>query len=359
MILINNTKREDKLTDIKPHILSLFPEQLEEILLSWGEKKYRISQIFDWIYQKYALSFDEMTTLSKDLRQKLNDHFDFNLPEIDIVQKSADRSEKFRLKLSDGYFIEMVFMPNEKKNTLCISSQVGCARNCQFCATAKMGLIRQLTPEEILGQVLIAQKQFPDQRITNIVLMGMGEPLDNYDNVVHFIRLMQSEKAFSFSPRRMTLSTCGVVPGINKLADSGIKIKLAVSLNSAINVKRNELMPINQLYSLEELKKSVLDFRKKTTFRITFEYIMIKNFNMSHEDVKALIKFAGDISCKINLIKWNHVPGLSWLSPDEKDIAQFIEQLSCISAAITLRQSRGEDIAAACGQLAGNQSQKF
>jgi len=337
---------------MKTHILSIYPEQLEELLLSQGEKKYRISQIFDWIYKKNCLSFDEMTSLSKELRQKLSAEFDFTLPEIDIIQKSSDLSEKFRLRLSDGYFVEMVFMPNEKKNTLCISSQVGCARNCQFCATAKMGLIRNLRVEEIIAQVMIARRQFPDQRITNIVLMGMGEPLDNYENIIHFIMIMQSEKGLSFSPRRMTLSTCGVVPAIKRLADSGIKIKLAVSLNSAINAKRDELMPVNRNYPLEELKKTIFDYRKKTTFRVTFEYIMIKNFNMSRDDIKALIKFAGDISCKINLIKWNTVPGLPWESPSENDIRAFTDQLSCISAAITLRQSRGEDIAAACGQLA-------
>ncbi len=347
----------------KPHILSVSPEQLTEIILSWGEKKFRSKQVLDWIYQKKEINFDQMSNISKDLRDQLKSYFDSDLPEVDAMCQSKDLSKKYRLKLSDGHLIEIVFMPGQtlnnedeelkikQKNTLCISSQVGCSRNCQFCATAKIGLIRNLKTEELLAQFLLAQQLHPEQRITNIVLMGMGEPLDNFENVVQFIQLMQNEQAFSFSPRRMTLSTCGVISQIKKLSETGIKIKLAVSLNSAIPEKRMKLMPVTANHPLDELKKALLDFRRNSNFRITFEYIMIKNFNMDHEDVKALIKFAGDISCKINLIRWNHVPDLEWESPSQQDIEMFVSKLSKISAAITLRQSRGDDIAAACGQL--------
>ncbi|HPY95628.1 MAG TPA: 23S rRNA (adenine(2503)-C(2))-methyltransferase RlmN [Candidatus Cloacimonadota bacterium] len=337
---------------MKTHILSLDPQEIEAIILQWGEKKYRIIQLLDWIYKKNCLSFDDMTNLPNALRERLKESFDFTLPEVDIKLKSKDSSEKYSLKLRDDNYIEMVFMFNNKKNTLCISSQVGCARNCQFCATAKIGLIRNLEVEEIVSQLLIAQKLNPENRITNIVFMGMGEPLDNYDNVVKAIQIIQADLGIAFSSRKMTLSTCGVVPAINKLADSNVKIKLAVSLNSAINEKRSVLMPINQKHSLDELKVALIEFRKKTSYRISFEYIMIKNFNMSDLDVKALIKFAGDISCKINLIKWNSVPDLPWISPANEDVEAFIKKLTVISAAVTLRQSRGEDIAAACGQLA-------
>lgn len=347
----------------KPHILSLSPDALHEIILSWGEKKFRSKQVLDWIYQKNIINFEEMSNLSKELRDQLSRNFDHLLPEVDAVVKSKDLSEKYRLRLNDGQLIEMVFMPGQalnnedneqklkQKNTLCISSQVGCARNCQFCATAKIGLIRNLKTEELIAQYLLAQQLHPDQRITNIVLMGMGEPLDNFENVIQFIKLMQNDQAFSFSPRRMTLSTCGIISQIKRLSETGIKIKLAVSLNSAITEKRTLLMPVTANHPLDELKRTLLDFRKRSNFRITFEYIMIKNFNMGDEDVKALIKFAGDISCKINLIKWNHVPGLEWQSPSANEIDEFISKLSKISAAITLRQSRGDDIAAACGQL--------
>jgi 23S rRNA (adenine2503-C2)-methyltransferase len=333
------------------HILSLISEEVEKILLQLGEKKYRINQILSWIYDKYCINFEEMTNISKSLREKLMDIFDFTMPQIDAYQKSKDQTEKYSLRLSDDRLIEMVFIPNDKKNTLCISSQVGCARNCQFCATATMGFIRNLEVEEIVAQLFIAQKLHPENKITNIVFMGMGEPLDNYDNVIKAIQIIQSDKGFSLSPRRMTISTCGVIPQINKLADSGIKIKLAVSLNAAIDTKRDIIMPINKKYPLSDLKKSLIAFRAKTNYRISFEYIMIKNFNMGDEDVKALIKFAGDISCKINLIKWNNVPNLSWESPSNEDIEHFITKLSKISAAITVRQSRGDDISAACGQL--------
>jgi len=336
------------------HILSYTPEELEITLLQWGEKNYRIKQLFDWLYKKYVINPDLMSNLPLSFREKLKENFSFSLPEIDFSVKSKDGSEKFRLKLSDDSLIEMVFMPNDKKNTLCISSQVGCARECQFCATATLNLKRNLTVDELIAQIYLANQLNPDKKLTNLVLMGMGEPLDNYDNIIKFISIMQNDKAFSFSPRRMTLSTCGIAPLIKKLADSAIKIKLAVSLNSPINENRDQIMPVNKLYNLEELKQSVLYFRKKSPFRITFEYIMIKNFNMTPKDIKALIKFAGDISCKINLIKWNNVPGLPWESPSQQDIDHFINQLSPISAAITLRQSRGDDISAACGQLVAN-----
>ena len=200
---------------------------------------------------------------------------------------------------------------------------------------------------------MIALNHYKEDKITNIVLMGMGEPLDNYENVVNSIKLIQAENGFCFSGRRITLSTCGVVPKILELAESGLKIKLAVSLNSAINEKRDEIMPINKIYPLNELKNALLTFRKKTNFRITFEYIMIGNFNMSSEDIKALSKFCGDISCKLNLINWNEVNGLSWVRPRADQVSLFMQGLQHIPAAITLRKSRGEDIAGACGQLRG------
>ncbi len=299
-----------------------------------------------------------MLNISKSFRETLKENFTFVLPSIQIVQKSTDGTRKFLLSLEDDNFIEMVLIPNEKKNTLCVSSQVGCKRKCTFCATAKMGLIRNLTVSEILGQVFIAINSLKESRLTNIVFMGMGEPLDNLENVIKAIKILQHENCLNFSPRKITVSTCGVIPGIKILADSGLKIKLAVSLNSAIEKNRNSLMPVNRKYPLNELKNALLEFRRKTSFRITFEYIMMKNFNMQREDVKAIKKFAGDISCKINLIPWNPVNSLSFTSPTEKDIEYFTSKLGSLSSVITLRNSRGQDIDAACGQLAGKSKDK-
>ncbi|MCK9328245.1 MAG: 23S rRNA (adenine(2503)-C(2))-methyltransferase RlmN [Candidatus Cloacimonetes bacterium] len=337
-----------------PHILSLNKTEMFEILNSIVSKSYRIKQIQDWIYFKKVIDFKQMTNIPQDLIVKLEQNFLSYLPEVSDIQISSDKTKKFLIKLFDGEYIEMVLMPGKKKNTLCISSQVGCSRKCQFCATAKLGLIRNLKIEELLMQIMLVYKYFPDINLTNIVLMGMGEPLDNYENVISFLKIIQDPTAYAFSGRRVTVSTCGVIPQIMKLADSGIKVKLAVSLNSAIDFKRSIIMPVNDIYNLSELKKSLFYFRKKSAFRITFEYIMIENFNMGNEDIKALVKFCGDISCKINLIKWNAVKGLDWKSPSDEQVLDFINKLSHIPAAITLRNSRGQDINGACGQLAGN-----
>ena len=337
----------------KPHILSFDYFDLELILNDLTDKKFKTKQVLDWVYKKKVLDFQLMTNVSLDLRNKLESLFSCNLPEVIDIRQSKDNTKKFLIKLELDDLVEMVYIPGEKKNTLCISTQVGCSRQCHFCATAKLGLKRNLSVEELFMQLMIAYKYFPDKTLTNIVLMGMGEPLDNYDNVLKFIKNIQYESGFSFSGRRITLSTCGVTPNILQLADSGIKVKLAVSLNSAIDKNRDIIMPVNKLYNLDELKKALFYFRKKTSFRITFEYIMIANFNMSDEDVKAINKFCGDISCKINLIKWNQVIGLEWETPTDEQVESFIHKLHHLSAAITLRKSRGQDINGACGQLAG------
>ena len=339
---------------MKPHLLSFDTVELREKLLKICGKQFKIKQICEWMFHHHIIDFYKMTNISKELQAVLSIEFCTELPETIEIKKSVDKTVKFLLKLIDGELIEMVFMPGEKKNTICVSTQVGCSRNCSFCATASLGLKRNLYQEEIIAQLIIASNHFKDDKITNIVFMGMGEPLDNYDNVINSIKLIQAEDGFCFSGRRITISTCGVIPAILKLSDSGLKIKLAVSLNSAIEGKRSELMPINKIYPLNELKRALLTFRKKTNFRITFEYIMIANFNMGNEDIKALSKFCGDISCKINLIKWNEVNDLPWQSPTSDEVNQFIQSINHIPAAITLRKSRGEDISGACGQLRGS-----
>ncbi len=340
------------MADDKRNILLLSKDDLNAFLKRISAKAYIANQIYNWIFKKFVFNFDEMLNISKDMRAILKSEFYFDLPEISTIQKSNDGTKKYLLKLKDGMFIEMVLIPNLKKNTVCISSQVGCARNCNFCATAKLGLVRNLTVAEIVGQILLVSGDLFPNKLTNIVFMGMGEPLDNYDNVVESIRFINREDTLLFSPRRITISTSGVIPGIERLANENLNVKLAVSLNSAINEKRDEIMPINTIYPLEKLKNQLLNFRKKSNFRITFEYIMIANFNMSNSDIKALRKFVGDISCKINLIPWNPVENLPYKSPSKHEIENFRNKLSeNLNFAITLRNSRGQDIDAACGQL--------
>ncbi len=334
------------------NVLELLPEELIQQLLDIGEKEYRAKQILNWVYTKHTTDFNEMTSLSEELRTKLQSILSITIPTIITKSSSSDGTTKYLLSLQDGSKIEMVIIPNGKKNTLCISSQVGCARKCEFCATAKLGLTRNLETHEITSQVFQAIKELGNDKLTNIVFMGMGEPLDNFDNVIKAIQIMQHDLCFNFSPRRITVSTSGVIPQITKLADTGLKLKLAVSLNSAIQTKREQLMPISKTYPLSELKKTLIDFRKKTPYRITFEYVMIKDYNIGRKDVKALLKYLGDISCKLNVIKWNKVDDLPYETPSDSEIDRFISSMSVLSSAVTYRKSRGADIDAACGQLA-------
>jgi 23S rRNA (adenine2503-C2)-methyltransferase len=335
-------------------IWSLEPLELENILIAAGEKKYRSDQVLNWIYRQNIIDEDKMSNLSLSTRKLMQEKFSPALPKISQIDLSNDGTRKFLLELEDSNYIEMVLIPAGEKLTLCISSQVGCLRNCSFCATAKIGLIRNLSAGEINSQVYLAQQLATPQKITNFVFMGMGEPLDNLDNVIKSIRILNNEKCFAISPRRITVSTCGVIPQIKKLGESGLKVKLAVSLNSAIDEKRTQIMPVNKKYPLPLLKSALLNYTKITPFRITFEYVMIKNFNISFKDQKALAKFTGDISSKINLIPWNPIPETGWKSPNQAEIDQFIAGLYKISnVPVTLRNSRGKDIMAACGMLAG------
>lgn len=335
------------------HFFSLSEEQQKELFKSLDQKDFRRKQFCNWVYKKLEINIDNMTDISVKTREILKKNINLKLPKIKATQKSNDGTVKYLLELKDRNVIEMVSMPGDSKHTLCISSQVGCKQGCSFCATAKLGFKRNLTVDEIISQVyMVAAEIFPN-KITNIVFMGMGEPLDNYENVIESVKLLQSSFGLGISPRRITISTCGLPNNILKLAESGVKVKLALSLNSAINEKRSKIMPINNKANLNSLKSALRYFRSKTAFRITLEYIMIKNFNMESEDIKALKKFAGDISCKLNLIPYNSIESLPYESPDENDVKKFVENLQSLSAAVTVRNSRGQDIAAACGQLAG------
>jgi len=339
-------------------IYSIHPDDLQTEILAAGFKAFRFRQLMKWLYPKAVNDFNLMTDLPADFKLFLQENYIFAMPEIVQSLTAKDGSTKFILKLSDGELIECVLMPEEKKNTLCISSQVGCAFGCSFCATGKLGAVRDLTVDEIMAQIFVARQFLKDAKLTNLVFMGMGEPLDNLENVTAAIRILQSDFGLQFSPRRMTVSTSGYVPKIYEVAETGIRIKLAVSLNSAINDKRDEIMPINKLYNLADLKKAILSFRKHSPWRVTLEYIMIPDFNMGEEDAKALIRFVGDISCKLNLIPYNKVEGFDWRSPTWKEATAFQDRLRELPIAVTIRKSRGTDISAACGQLAAQHKSK-
>ncbi|MBW6513629.1 MAG: 23S rRNA (adenine(2503)-C(2))-methyltransferase RlmN [Candidatus Syntrophosphaera sp.] len=325
------------------------PQDLIEFLGGYFPA-YRAKQLLKWLYSRFVFDPALMTDLPADFREFLLSSFDLSLPRIEDKPVSRDGSEKFRLSLQDGSQIEMVLMPEGRKLTLCLSTQVGCARACAFCATGSMKRKRNLAIHEIVQQILLASQNAP-QPITNLVFMGMGEPLDNLDNVLEALKLIQSEDSLAFSPRRTTISTCGIVPGIHRLADSGIKAKLAVSLNAARGEVRDVLMPVNQKYPLPVLKKALLYYQKKSPFRITLEYILIPDVNMGYLDLKALRKFSGDLSCKINFIPYNEIPSLPYRSPTESEIESFMEEARSLPQAVTLRRSKGADISGACGQL--------
>jgi len=336
---------------LKP-IYSVHPDDLLEQIVQADFKPFRFKQFVKWLYPRAVNDLSGMTDLPVDFKQYLADNYCFELPIISQSLTSKDGSTKFVFELADGELIEAVLMPEGEKNTLCLSSQVGCAWACAFCATGKLGSVRDLTVDEIIAQVIIAKQFIKEAKLTNLVFMGMGEPLDNLKNVIPAIKILQSDYGLQFSPRRMTISTCGDVPKIYELAETGVKIKLAVSLNSAIDVKRDEIMPVNKVYNLAELKKAILHFRRSNPWRITLEYIMIPDFNLGAEDAVALMKFVGDISCKLNLISYNKVEGFAWRSPSLKEALAFQDKLSQLPIAVIIRKSRGTEISAACGQLA-------
>jgi 23S rRNA (adenine2503-C2)-methyltransferase len=333
------------------------PDQIKE-RLQGKFPDYRYRQLCDWLYQKLESNPDQMTNLPKDMITFLKEEFSFALPEIDLAEQADDGTTKYCLKLEDGAMVEMVLIPAENKRTLCVSSQVGCSRACSFCATGTMGLIRNLKTSEIVGQIILASSLCAPIRLTNLVFMGMGEPMDNLNDVLESLLIIQAEQGIAFSPRRTTVSTCGIPDGIRKLADSGIKTKLAVSLNAAIDEKRNTLMPVNKRYPLLELKQALFYYLSRSKFRVTFEYILIPDVNMGREDIKALRRFAGDLSCKINFIPYNAVAQLPYRSPTEIEIEAFLKEAASLNQAITLRRSRGTQVCGACGQLAASQGDK-
>lgn len=335
---------------------NLSKEEIAQWLESRGEKAFRARQVHEWLWQKGARSFDAMSNLSKPLREKLKEDFDFNSLRVDLRQESKDTTIKIRFKTYDGYFVEGVLIPADDRLTACVSSQVGCSLTCSFCATGKMGRKRNLHFDEIFDQVVMlneeAEKNF-GRKITNIVFMGMGEPLLNYAQVLKAIERITAPDGFAMSPRRITVSTAGIAKMIRKLGDDEVKFRLALSLHAANDKKRNEIMPINEQNNLESLIAALNYFYEKTGNRISFEYILFDKFNDQVEDARQLIKLCKQVpNVRVNLIEYNTVEGVSFHKSKEDRAQFFCDYLNNHGVNATLRRSRGKDIDAACGQLA-------
>ncbi len=339
---------------IKKNLKILSLPELEDFLASLGMKKYRANQVYQWLYQKGAASFDEMTNLSKEERRILNEKAYISNLILVKRQTASDKTEKYLFGLEDENRIESVLIPDEDRLTLCISTQAGCAMGCRFCLTGKGGLKRNLEAYEIVDQVIAVKRLLSGgKRITNLVLMGMGEPLANYDNTIPALKMLLDEKALNFSSRKITLSTAGLIPQIDKLGKEGIKVNLAISLNAVTDDVRNKIMPINKKYPIKELIACCKRFPLPKRRRITFEYVMIKGLNDSIEDAKRVSNILKNIKCKINLIPFNSFEGSDYETPDYKNVEEFQNLLISRHYTVIIRKSKGADIYAACGQLRG------
>lgn len=332
-------------------IKSLTLEELRTELLGKGEKAFRADQLYQWMHEKLAEGFSEMSNLSKAFREWLETEYEYVTLEIVEVQRSKlDGTCKYLFRLPDGHVIESVLMRYHHGNSVCISSQVGCRMGCRFCASTIGGLERNLRPSEMLEQIYRIQKD-SGERVSNVVVMGTGEPLDNYDNLVRFIRLLSHEKGLNISQRNITVSTCGIVPGIRRLAEEQLTITLALSLHAVTQEKRRELMPIANRYDLSEVLDACGYYFEKTGRRLTLEYSLVSGVNDSEEDAKALSKLASPLRAHVNLIPVNPVTERNFVQPKEKIIDNFKKNLEKYGINATLRREMGRDIDGACGQL--------
>lgn len=333
------------------NIKDLSPAELGEFVSGKGIQPYRARQIGKWIYVRGASSFDEMTDLSKDLRETLKSAFTIgDSIELAGEQVSKDGTRKYLFKLSDGNQIESVLIPDKKRNTLCVSSQAGCALGCTFCLTGTVGKIRNLTPSEIIDQYLIVNRLTYDS-VTNIVFMGMGEPLDNLDNLVRALENLMDRNGLALSPRRITVSTSGIVPKIKELGER-VSVNLAVSLNAPTDEIRNEIMPINKRYPIKELLKASVNFPVPPRKALMFEYVLLSGVNDSDKDAYDLGNLLAGINCKLNLIPFNEARPLPYKSPSMERVLRFQEIVISFGINVRIRKNRGRDILGACGQLA-------
>jgi 23S rRNA (adenine2503-C2)-methyltransferase len=334
------------------NISDLTLEELKAELEKIDEPAYRAEQIFGWLYKKGVFRFKEMTDLSKNLKERLASAYVIGKLELCGVFKAKDRTEKYLFRLADGYGIETVLIPATGRKTLCLSTQVGCKFACAFCASGLKGFIRNLAPSEIVGQVLHFKNSL-EAPLTNIVFMGMGEPLDNFENLAKAIRILNSPQGLEIAARRMTVSTCGIVPGMERFKRLGLQVNLSISLHAATDTKRDQLLPVNRKYPLKKVIKACQDYIRKGGRKITLEYVLLKGANDSLADADGLTRIAKRLKAKVNLIPYSPVPGLPYEVPNEKGIQFFLSRLEEKKIPVTLRRSKGADIQAACGQLAG------
>ena len=338
----------------KKNIRELKLEELIDFLKNQNIPSYRAKQIHEWLWKKRAISFNEMTSLSISLRELLEQNFCLNAVKIHKAERSSDGTIKYSLKLYDNKLVEGVLIPSKKRLTACVSSQVGCSLSCTFCATGTLKLERNLNYAEIYDQIFILNEEALlnfGKPLSNIVYMGMGEPLLNYENLLKSIELVSSKTGLSMSPKRITVSTAGIAKMIKKLADDDVRFNLAISLHTSDDKKREEIMPINKSINLEELKESIKYFFEKTGTRITYEYILFKDINDSLDDAHELVKFCKSTPCKVNLIEYNSVDNIPFQKASNNKTEKFINFLNEKNVIVNLRRSKGKDINAACGQL--------
>ncbi len=336
----------------KKDIKDLTLEELEKEIIKIKESPYRARQIFFWLYQRGICDFNAMSNIPKLFRDSLGRNYYIGALEISKHLRSNDRTEKFLFKLSDGNFIETVLINAKNRKTVCLSTQVGCKFACSFCASGRMGFVRDLAPSEIINQILFLRHNLK-RGVTNYVFMGMGEPLDNYKNVSKAILIMNVSEGMCIGARRITVSTCGIIPGIEKLKDLGLQINLSLSLHAPNNKLRDELMPVNRRYPIEKLIKACEDYTEKTGRMITLEYILIKDKNDSLQCADELSAISRRLKAKVNLIPCSTIAGGNFEALQAGSINIFMERLTEKGVNVTLRESKGEDIQAACGQLAG------
>ncbi|MEY4835344.1 MAG: Ribosomal large subunit methyltransferase [Bacteroidota bacterium] len=339
----------------KKDIRALSKEQLRDFFVSNGDKAFRGNQIYEWLWSKSAHSFESMTNVSKETRAMLAANFVINHVKVDTMQRSEDGTVKNAVRLHDDLIVESVLIPTKTRTTACVSSQVGCSLDCNFCATARLKRMRNLTPGEIYDQVVAIDnesKLYYDRPLSNIVFMGMGEPLMNYPNVMKAIDMITSNEGLGMSPKRITVSTSGVSKMIKKMADDEVKFNLAVSLHSAIEATRNEIMPFTKSFPLTELREALEYWYTKTKSKITYEYVVWKGINDDKSSIDALVKYCKYVPCKVNLIEYNVIDDGDFQQASEQATKDYIAALEKNNIVVKVRKSRGKDIDAACGQLA-------
>ena len=344
--------------DSKKDIKSLNLEELKVELESMGEKAFRAKQMYEWMHVKLARSFDEMTNLSAKFREQCKEKYEYTcVKPVRIQESKIDGTKKFLFELSDGNVVESVWMQYKHGNSVCISSQVGCRMGCRFCASTLDGLERNLTPSEMLDQIY-AITRLTQERVSNVVVMGTGEPMDNYDNILKFLHLLTDENGLHISQRNVTVSTCGIVPRIRQLAEEKLQITLALSLHASSQEKRLELMPVAKAYEIHEVVDALRDYFEETGRRVTFEYSLVAGVNDSEKDAKQLSELIRGINCHVNLIPVNPIKERDFVQPDGKSVQEFKNKLEKCRINVTIRREMGRDIDGACGQLRKRYSER-